>query len=193
MTNRSAKLIVSGDIALLARRYAGAFFELAEENKALESAADDMRALADICANNHEFFLVAHNPRLTRAQLVHAATAMADSMKLNKLTAKFIALVAQNRRLAMLDAIAQAFLKLLADTRNEFEATVRTAAALSPQQAEQLSARLAGLAGGKVHLNVQEDKSLIGGLTVQMGSRLIDLSIRSKLQRLERQLKTQAA
>lgn len=185
--------LISGDAAVLARRYAGAFYELAEGEKNLEAVAADLRSLLQIADDNAEFAAIAKHPRLTRKQLVKVAETLTSTLKLNKLTGKFLALVAQHRRLQILPAIIDAFLAQLALGHGEFTASVRSASALTPQQAEQLSARLAALAGGKVHLDIREDKSLVGGLTVQMGSRLIDASVKSKLQRLERKLKSEAA
>lgn len=193
MTDPTERRLVSGDDATLARRYGGALYELAEQDKQLDAVAADLRTLLVISDSNPEFIAIASHPRLTRTQLVHAAKTLATTLKLNKLTGNFLALTAQKRRLNILSPIIMAFLNRLAEQRGEFTASVRTAVALSPQQTEQLSVKLAALAGGKIHLDLREDKGLIGGMTVRLGSRLIDASIRSKLQRLERKLKSEAA
>ena len=193
MSQRNQKSLVSGDAAILARRYAGAFYELAEDQKVIDAVANDMRTLMQIADGNPEFIAMANHPRLTRPQLVKLAGTMTETLRLNKLTGKFLALVAEHRRMSILSPIIDAFLAQLAAKRGEFTASVRSATALTAQQTEQLSSRLAALAGGKVHLDVREDKSLIGGLTVKLGSRLIDASVKSKLERLERKLKSEAA
>lgn len=193
MPQSTERSLVSGNAAALARRYASAFYDLAEDEKQLDAVAADLRNLLHIADSSADFIAIANHPRLTRKQLVQVAETLAATLKLGPLTGKFLALVAQHRRLPILPAIIDAFLARLAIGRGEFTASVRSASALSPQQTEQLSARLAALAGGKVHLDLREDKSLLGGLTVQLGSRLIDASIRSKLQRLERKLKSEAA
>lgn len=193
MSQRNQKLIVSGTAAVLARRYAGAFYELAEDQKVLDTVAADLRVLLKISEEDADFISIANHPRLSRSQLVKVADKLSETMKFNKLTGKFLALIAEHRRMSILSAIIQAFLAKLAEHRGEHTAHIRSAAALSAQQTDQLAARLATLAGGKVHIDVREDKSLIGGLTVQLGSRLIDASIKSKLQRLERNLKSEAA
>jgi F-type H+-transporting ATPase subunit delta len=193
LSQSKERKLISGNAALLARRYAGAFYELAESEKNLDAAAADLRTLQQLANTNADFIAVANHPRLTRAQLVKMAETVAKSLKLGKLTGKFLALVAKHRRLSILPAIIDAYLTQLAARRGEFTASVRSAAALTQQQTEQLAARLATLAGGKVHLDLYEDKNLIGGLTVRLGSRLIDASIKSKLERLERKLKSEAA
>jgi F-type H+-transporting ATPase subunit delta len=185
--------LVSGDAAALARRYAGALYELAEEGKQLDAVAADLRSVLPVSDANADFRAIVRHPRLTRAQLVKVAEALSAALKLGKLTSNFLALAAKHRRLPILSAMIDAFLARLAEQRGEFTASVRAATALTPQQTEQLAARLAILAGGKVHLDLREDKSLIGGLTVRLGSRLIDASVKSKLQRLERKLKSAAA
>lgn len=189
----SQRSLISGDTAVLGRRYTDALYELAEEQKILDAVATDLRNLLVVSDSNPDFIAIVNHPRLTRKQLVKVSETLAETLKLNKLTGKFLALVAEQRRLPILSAIITTFLAKLAAQRGEFTASVRSASALTPQQTEQLSARLAAMAGGKVHMDVREDKSLIGGLTVQLGSRLIDASIRSKLQRLERKLKSEAA
>jgi len=182
--------IIAGDTAVLARRYAEALYELADEQKQLDAVASDLRALRILHYESPEFRYVALQPRLTRAQAVKAMGAVAAAAHFNKLTANFLALVAKNRRLSILESVIDAFLSELAARRGEFTADVCTARALSPAQEEQLAAQLRELAGGKVHLVTREDKRLIGGMTVKMGSRLIDASVRTRLGRLERQLKS---
>ncbi len=183
--------IIAGDAAILARRYAGALYDLAEEQKQLDAVATDLRTLRNLNQESAEFQYIAGHPRLTRKYLVQAAQAIAKAAVLNPLTGNFLALVAQNRRLNIIGAVIEAFLNDLAKRRGEFTADVRSAKSLSAAQQEQLANKLRELAGGKVHISVREDASLLGGMTVKLGSRLIDASVKTKLARLERQLKSQ--
>lgn len=185
-----ADAVVSGDAAVVARRYASALYALADEQKQLDAVAADMRALQVLVRDSAEFRAVAAHPRLKRADLVTIVAKVAESAKLNKLTANFLGLLAHNRRLDGLLAMAQSFLAEFAQRRGEYSADVRTAHPLSAEQQETLVASLCALAGGKVHVNMREDKALLGGLVVKLGSRLIDASVKGKLERLERQLKT---
>ncbi len=191
MSQHAPSPIIAGDAAVLARRYGGALYDLAEEQKQLDAVAADLRALRNLQDESAEFRIVANHPRLTRAQLVQAMQQVSAAAKFNNLTGKFLTLVAQNRRLPELGGMIDGFLARLAAERGEHTADVRTAKPLSAAQQEQLAAKLRELAGGKVHLSVREDASLLGGITVKLGSRLIDASVKSKLARLERQLKSQ--
>ncbi len=182
--------IVSGDMATVARRYAKTLFELAGEQKQLDAVAEDLRGLKMLERESPEFHAIAHNPRLSRTQLIKAAQQIALAAKLNPLTGNFLALLAQSRRLPQLGATIDAFLNELAAQRGEFSAEITAAEPLTQAQQEQLAAQLQKLTGGKVHMRVSEDKSLLGGFVVKLGSRMIDLSVKSKLARLERQLKS---
>jgi F-type H+-transporting ATPase subunit delta len=189
--NSSIASPVAGDSAVLARRYAGALYDLAGEEKALDAVAEDLRGLKTLLRESAEMRSLAAHPRYTRAQLVGAVQKISAAAKFQTLTANFLAIVAQNRRLPELGAICDAFLEELASRRGEFTATVRVAQKLAPAQEEQLAQQLRALAGGKVHMTIAEDKSLLGGLVVKLGSRLIDASLKNKLARLERRLKSQ--
>ena len=182
--------IIAGDAAVLARRYASALYALADEQKQLDAVSADLRALRGLYHESAEFQSASLNPRLKRGDLVKAMKQVADVAKFNALTGNFLGLLAQNRRLDLLTGMIDGFLAELAERRGEYSADVRVATALTPAQTESLAAQLRDLAGGKVHLAVREDKSLLGGLVVKMGSRLIDASVKGKLERLERQLKT---
>lgn len=190
MSQEIASPIVAGDTAILAQRYAHALYDLATEQKQLDVVAGDLRALNQLRQESPEFQYLARQPRLSRVQLVKAMQQVATTAGFNKLTANFLALVAKHRRLNCLGAIIDAYLADLAAHRGEFSAQVRSAQPLSPAQEEQLALKLAAWAGGKVHVSVSKDPSLLGGLTVKMGSRLIDASVKTKLDRLERQLKS---
>ncbi len=191
MSEPNVPRIVAGETAVLARRYARALYELADEGKQLDVVADDLRGLKVLVRDCAELQLVMRYPRLSRAQLVDAMKQVAATAKLDGLTGKFLMLLARNRRLQVLPAIIDAFLADLAAKRGEHIAEVSTARALTQPQKDQLLAQLSRIAGGKVFLVIKEDPSLLGGLMVKMGSRLIDASVKGKLARLERALKSQ--
>ena len=189
---QDARPIVAGDAAIVvAPLCARALLELAEEQKQLDAVAADLRTLRNLSRESAEFRTLAANPRIARSALAKAVRQVAEAAKFNVLTANFLALAAQNRRLPQLDAMIAAFLAALAAARGEFAAEVQAAEVLTPGQQERLSAQLPeALTGGKVHVHINQDKSLIGGLVVELGSRLIDASVKGRLERLERQLKS---
>lgn len=182
---------MAGEAAILARRYANALYELAEEKKQLDAVAADLRVFKTLVKDNAEYHQIIRNPRLTRAQLVKSMELVATTAKLGTLAGSFLSLVAHKRRLAHLEDMIDAFLYELADRRGEHTVEVYTAQPLTPAQKEKLSGDMEKLTGGKVNLFVKEDAGLLGGLMVKIGSRLMDASVRGKLARLERQLKSQ--
>jgi F-type H+-transporting ATPase subunit delta len=176
----------------LARRYADALFELARDESQLDAVAGDLRRIKNLVRENAEFKRLAGHPRLRRAELVEAMRQMAAAAGFHTITGNFLMLTAQNRRLPYLGAMTNAFLKSLAARRGEMMAEVRVARALTEAQRERLAAQLRDLAASsKIQLAVTEDPALLGGMTVKLGSQLIDVSVRTKLARLERQLKSQ--
>ena len=173
---------------MLARRYAKALYELAAEQKQLEAVAHDLRSLKQLAHEVPELAVLMHNPLISRAGAQQACVALADKAQLTKITGNFLSIVAKNRRLAQLTAICDAFLAELAAQRGEHTAEVWAAQELSAAQLTQLENQLQHLAGGPVQLIVKRDASLLGGIMVKLGSRLIDASLKGKLARIERQL-----
>lgn len=187
----SKKRLIAGDAVVLARRYANAFYELADNSKVLDLVAADLRLLNSLEEIGAVFQKVSQNPQFKRSQLVTLMLRVGEAANVQPLTANFLGLMAQNRRLSLLGPVIESFLIEVALRRGESFADVRVARPLSSDQIEQLKKRLFELAGGTVHLSIQEDKSLLGGVIVKMGSQLIDASLRGKLNRLERQLQSQ--
>jgi F-type H+-transporting ATPase subunit delta len=180
---------LAGEEAILARRYVGALYDLAEQEKTVDAVATEIRGLRRLWDESAEWRFVATDPRLDAAQLRKAAEEVVSQTGMGKLTGNFLSVVAQNRRLFLLPAIIEGFLALVATRRGESQADVRTAHALTAAQKEALASSLQQVIGGKVNLTIVEDASLIGGLTVKMGSQFIDASVKTKLDQLERTLK----
>ena len=191
MPEPEAPQIIAGDSAVLARRYANALYALAEEKKQLDTVAADLRAFRESVQDNHDFQKMVHNPRLSRLQLAAIMQQLAEQSKMGEVATLFLALLARKRRLDHLHDITGMFLNELATKRGEYTVEVQTAQALTDEQQEQLIVQLNKITGGKVRLIVKEDASLLGGLIVKWGSRLIDASIKGKLEQIERQLKAQ--
>ncbi len=168
----------------LAARYAAALFDLADEAKQLDSVAADLRAIHALIAESADLRRLVRSPVLTRADQARAMAAVLAKAGTSELVRKFVGLVAENRRLFALDDMIAAFLADLARRRGEVTASVTSAAPLSEAQLAALSEALRKSVGGKVAVETHTDASLIGGLIVKVGSRLVDSSIRSKLQRL---------
>ncbi len=179
------------DIGLsgLPGRYALALLELADERKQLDPVAEDLRGLKATIAGSEDLRRLIRSPVFTRDQQSRAMTAILDQAGVGDLTRRFVLLVARNRRLFALDSMIGAYLAELARRRGEITAQVRSATALDDEQQRALVEILRNEVGAKVQVELEVDPSLIGGLIVRVGSRMIDNSIRSKLQRLQLAMK----
>ncbi|EKV32541.1 ATP synthase delta chain [Caenispirillum salinarum AK4] len=173
----------------LADRYASALFELAEEKGVLDQVADDLRGLKTMVAESADFRRFIDSPVLSRTEQAKGVAALADKAGMQGVTRNFLGLVATNRRLFALPAVIDAFLERLAAKRGEISAEVVSAKPLSDAQTEALAASLKQAVGKDVALETRVDPGLIGGLVVRVGSRMIDNSLRTKLQRLQLAMK----
>ncbi|MDD4617129.1 MAG: ATP synthase F1 subunit delta [Alphaproteobacteria bacterium] len=185
----SASSPISGENALLANRYVGALLALSEEEKATNAVIDDMLNLREIWNECREWREVANNPRFTTEFIVAAAEQVAKIARTHKLTANFLTIVAQNRRLALLPNLIDMFMDEVSKARGEQRADVCSAHPLTNDQHARLTETLEKATGGKVRLIMTEDPSIIGGLTVKIGSKFVDASVKTKLDRLEHILK----
>jgi len=177
----SASTGVSG----LADRYAAALFDLADERKDLDTVAADLRRLRDMISESADLRRLVRSPVLSRVEQARAIGAIAESAGLSQLTRNFLGLIAQNRRLFALPAMIDAYLAQLAARRGEVTAQVVAAQPLTPAQEAAVNEQLRKAVGSKVAVEVRVDPSLLGGMIVKVGSRMVDASVRSKLQRLQ--------
>ncbi len=169
----------------LAGRYAAALFELADDKKELDPVAADLRSLREVLGGSEDLQRLIRSPLYSREQQGQALTAILEKSGAGDLTRRFVLTVGQNRRLFALPQMIDAFLAELARRRGEVTAEVTSAAPLSDAQQGALDKVLRKEYGDKVQLDLKVDESLIGGLIVRVGSRMIDGSLKSKLRKLE--------
>jgi len=169
----------------LAGRYALALIDLADEKKELDGVAEDLLGLKAAIAESEDLRRLIRSPVFTRGQQRKAMEALLERLGATGLTRSFVLLVAQNRRLFALPGIIDAYLQELARRRGEVTAQVTSAYDLSDAQRKALHDALKSAVGAKVQIDLKVDPGLIGGLVVKVGSRMIDNSLRSKLQRLQ--------
>jgi F-type H+-transporting ATPase subunit delta len=174
----------------LAERYAAALFELADEHRTLDEVASDLRELRTMLAASGDLLRLIRSPVLSREQQGKAIEVIAERSGFNPLVRNFLSVVAANRRLFAVPAMIEAFLAQLAARRGEVTAQVTVAQELSERQREALNEQLRRSIGSRVSVDVQIDPVLIGGIVVKLGSRMVDASIRSKLQRLQLAMKS---
>jgi F-type H+-transporting ATPase subunit delta len=173
----------------LAERYARALFDLADEGRALDQIAADLKSLAGMLAESGDLRRLIRSPVLDRAAQGRAIDALAAQVGLAPLTRNFLGLLARNRRLFALPEMIDGFLNHLAERRGEVTARVTSAAPLSPAQSAALAEALRKSAGARLTIDQRIDPSLLGGLVVRLGSRMIDASLKSKLNRLQLAMK----
>jgi F-type H+-transporting ATPase subunit delta len=173
----------------LAARYAAAVYDIAETAGTLDAVADDLRAVRRMIEESDDLRRLIASPVVDRAGQAKAMRALLERSGANELTLRFIGVVSDNRRLFVLPAIIDAYLRRLAERRGEVVAHVISAKALSPAQVEKVTESLRRSLGSKVMVDLKVDPELIGGLVVRVGSKLIDDSLRTKLMRLQLAMK----
>ena len=179
----------SGIQASLAGRYATALFELARDSKAIDAVEGSLGRLRAALDESDDFRRLTISPLVSRADAVRAAEATAASLKLDTTTAKFLGVLAENRRLSQLGPVIRAFRQLAAAHRGETSAEVSSAYPLSDDQVAALKQQLRQRIGRDVAVDCTVDPSLLGGLVVRIGSQMIDSSIRTRLNSLAHAMK----
>jgi F-type H+-transporting ATPase subunit delta len=169
----------------MAARYASALFELADEQRKLDVVADDLKALDAAIAENEDLRRMMASPVIGRAAQSQAIGALLQHAGADELTQRFVSVSAANRRLYALRHIISAFLAELAERRGEISAEVTSAQSLSENQARAVEEALQRVEGRNVALSMKVDPALIGGMVVQVGSRMIDSSIKTQLDRMK--------
>ena len=173
----------------LAERYATALFELADERRVLDGVAGDLRELRTMLHESGDLVRLLRSPVVSRDEQAKAVAALAERAGLAGLTRDFLGLVAQNRRLFAVPAMIEAYLKKLAERRGEITAEVTVAQTLSEARQAALLEQLRRTVGARVVVDIRVDPQLLGGMIVKIGSRMVDASLNSRLQRLRLAMK----
>lgn len=173
----------------LSGRYATALFDLAIDGNALDAVAASLATLKDALAASNDLKALVSSPMVGRKAAGAGVAAVAASLGLDKLTTSFLGVLAGNRRLAVLPAIIRDFNALAAARRGEISARVTAARALTATQQKALAAKLKAGLGRDVALDITIDPAILGGLIVRVGSRMIDSSLKTRLDSLGQALK----
>ena len=173
----------------IAARYATAIFEIAKENKTLAKIEPNVTDLVAALNDSADLRALISSPLMSRDEQEKAITAVAEKMGLRPVMKDGLALMAQKRRLFVLPQLLEQLAALIAEDKGEVTAEVTSAKALTKTQSEKLAKTLAARVGKDVKINATVDEDLIGGLVVKVGSKMIDTSIRSKLNSLQNAMK----
>jgi F-type H+-transporting ATPase subunit delta len=173
----------------VAGRYANALFELALEENALGSVEQDLATFAAALDEAPDLRSLVKSPVVSAGDQVRALDAVLKALKISGVAGNFLKLTARNRRLHAVPDMMRAFRLSLARHRGQASARVTSAAKLEDSQLRALKQALAAALGKDVQLDQKVDASLLGGLTVKVGSRMIDSSLRTKLSSLKHAMK----
>lgn len=172
----------------LAYRYAQSVLELAEEAGKTKEVEHDLKQL-DTLNNDKNFHEVIHNPTLSAAIQQKCLQAILKDLKVHDLTQKWIGVLIRNRRLGLLPEAIKAFQHLVQEKKGEVVAVVTTAQELNKAQQKDLKTALEKQLGKNISLELKINPELWGGMVIQIGSTMIDLSLKSKLQRIHLAIK----
>ncbi len=173
----------------VAGRYATALFDLAVEENALDAIEKDLGRFTALVAESADLARLVKSPVFAADEQARAMGAVLDKAEIGGLVGNFIRVVAGNHRLFVIPEIIAEFRRRLADHRGEVAADVTSAEPLSDKHVADLKAALKASLGKDVALNATVDPALIGGLIVKVGSRMIDGSLRTKLNSLKLAMK----
>ena len=180
----------SGGIrASLAGRYASALFDLARDQRQIESVARSLDALGQALLDSKDFNKLVTSPLVSREEAGKAFGALAPDLGLDPITANFLGVLARNGRKNELRNVIRAYRRLAAEHRGETTAEVITARPLNDDQLTALRQQLRARAGRDVAIEAEVDPTILGGIVVKLGSQQIDASIRTKLNRLAQAMK----
>ena len=173
----------------VAGRYATALFELALEEKALEKVEQDLNHFASALDAVEDLRRLVKSPVFTAEEQERAVAAILEKIEIEGLTANFLKLIARNRRLFAAPDMIKAFRALLARHRGLTSAEVTSALPLTEGQLHALQTALKAALHKDVQLDQKVDTTLLGGLVVKVGSRMVDSSLRTKLNSLKQTMK----
>ncbi|MDQ2090182.1 F0F1 ATP synthase subunit delta [Marimonas arenosa] len=173
----------------IAARYATAVFGLAKETKAIKAIEADIEALDAVLGDSADFRALIHSPVYSRSEQAAAIGSIAQKMGLSETMTNTLGLMASKRRLFVLPQLVKALRDAIAEDKGEVTAEVVSAKALTKAQSDKLAKSLKASVGKTVKIKATVDESLIGGLVVKVGSKMIDTSIRSRLNSLQNAMK----
>ena len=173
----------------IASRYARALFELGREQGALEKIEVNLEDLGSALEESDDLSNLINSPIYNREQQSAAILGVAEKLDLSDVLKNTLGLMASKRRLFVLPAMIKQLNAMIAAQKNEVSADVISAKALTKAQTSRLSKVISSSVGKNVKINTTIDEGLVGGLTVKVGSKMIDTSIRSKLNSLQKVMK----
>ena len=172
----------------LAGRYSLALYELAAEANMLNEIEAHSASIIDLIISSEDFKSLIKNPTNSKQDQLNALNKISEQHKLNELLKKFLSFLISKRRFFYVDKILKNFIETCSIKRGELKAELTSAKDLTENEVDKIKEELTKNFSSKIKLNYKHDASLIGGLIVQVGSTMIDTSIKNKLQQIENRM-----
>ena len=171
-----------------AGRYSLALYELAAENNMLSEIEDHSSSIISLIKSSNDFKFLIKDPTKNKEDQLNVLKKISDQYKLNKLLTKFLSFLISKRRFFYIDKILKSFVETCSIKRGELKAELTSAKNLTENEINSIKEELTKNFSSKIKLNYKKDQSLIGGLIVQVGSTMVDTSIKNKLQQIENRM-----
>ncbi len=171
-----------------AKRYSLALFELAAENNLLSQIEDQSLSILNLINQNDDFYNLIKDPTINQEDLSKVINKIMEKNEFDKLFKNFLNFLIQKRRFFFIKNILESFIETCSIKRGELKAELKSAKNLSTEEITKIKELLTKNFSSKIKLNYKHDESLIGGLVVQVGSTMVDTSIKNKLQQIENRM-----
>jgi len=178
-----ASQLASGD--LVSDRYASALYDLAAEKKLVDPVVEDLSNLKNILKDNKELSLVVKSPLITSIDKLNIFESLLKKINANELTSTFLKVIEKNKRFSNLASIITQFMNINSQKRGDVLADITSADELNDDQKNNITNQLKSILGDKLSLSFDVDKSIMGGLIVKVGSKMIDTSLANKINKLK--------
>ena len=171
-----------------ANRYSLALYELAEEANVLPQIEINVLSIINLIEKSKDFRNLTKDPTVSQNDLSNAIDKIFDYLKIENLLKNFTNFLVIKRRFFFVEQILNNFIEICSEKRGELKTEIKSAKNLSKNEINKIKDELSKHFTSKIKLNYKYDESLIGGLIVQVGSMMIDTSIRNKLQQIENKM-----
>jgi F-type H+-transporting ATPase subunit delta len=171
-----------------AERYSLALYELGRENNVLLQIEDQSSSILNLISSSKDFSNLIKDPTTSQEDLLKVINIISENNKFEILLKNFLSFLVNKRRFFYVDQILKSFIETCSQKRGELKAELKSAKELSSDEISKITKELTKNFSSKIKLNYKYDKSLIGGLVVQVGSTMVDTSIKNKLQQIENRM-----
>ena len=171
-----------------AERYSLALFELSEENNLLSQIEGQSSSILNLIDQSEDFSNLIKDPTTSQEDLLKVINTISENNKFESLFKNFLSFLIQKRRFFFIERILKSFIEICSRKRGELKAELKSAKELSSDEITKITEELTKNFSSKIKLNYKHDESLIGGLVVQVGSTMVDTSIKNKLQQIENRM-----